>query len=58
MKKETLMVVAKLNAHEKKLFEELMRNNPKIKNRTELIRNMIYFHSGEKNLLGEKNENN
>lgn len=57
MEKET-MVVAKLNAHEKKLFEELMQNNPKIKNRTDLIRNMIYFHSGEKNLLGGENDNN
>ena len=58
MKKNELIILAKLNSHEKKLFEMLMENNPKIKNRTELIRNMIYFHSGEKNLLGGENDNN
>jgi len=58
MKKNELIILVKLNSHEKKLFEELMKNNPKIKNRTELIRNMIYFHSGEKNLLGGENDNN
>ena len=58
MKKENLLIVANLNQHEKRLFEKLLKNNPKIKNRTELIRNMIYFHSGEKNLLGGENDNN
>ena len=56
--KNELIILVKLNSHEKKLFEELMKNNPKIKNRTDLIRNMLYFHSGEKSLLGGKNENN
>ena len=55
MKKNELIILIKLGKHEKKLFEELMRKNPKIKNRTELIRNMLYFHSGEKNLLGGEN---
>ena len=56
--KNELIILVKLNSHEKKLFEELMKKNRRIKNRTELIRNMIYFHSGEKNLLGGENDNN